>query len=137
MPRYEICVRARFEAAHHLTAYRGGPEAVHGHSWLVEARVAAAELGSDGYTVDFVELQSRLDALAARFRHTDINTVAPFDRSSPTTERLAEWFFGELASWLARVDDPAAASGARVAAVTVWEGPDCAATYFGDSTESR
>jgi 6-pyruvoyltetrahydropterin/6-carboxytetrahydropterin synthase len=136
MPRYEICVRARFEAAHHLTAYRGAPEAVHGHSWVVEARVAAAELGPDGYAVDFVELQRHLEALASRFHHADINTVAPFDRSSPTTERLAEWFFVELASWLEGLDDPAGAADPRVVAVTVWEGPDCAATYLGDSPHS-
>ena len=80
---YELLVRARFEAAHHLTAYRGAPEPVHGHSWRVEARIAAAELGPEGYAVDFVEIQARLEALAARFRHGDINTVPPFDRIEP------------------------------------------------------
>jgi 6-pyruvoyltetrahydropterin/6-carboxytetrahydropterin synthase len=131
---YELLVRARFEAAHHLTAYRGEPEAVHGHSWRVEARIASPDLGPEGYAVDFVEIKARLDALAARFHHGDINTVAPFDRTSPTTERLAEWFHGELSTWLSGHRSTGGAPGARVASVTVWEGPDCSATFLGDST---
>ena len=129
---YELLVRARFEAAHHLTAYRGVPEPVHGHSWRVEARIASAELGPEGYAVDFVEIQARLEALAARFRHGDINTVPPFDCTSPTTERLAEWFHGELAAWLLSHRSVGGAAGARVASVTVWEGPDCSASYIED-----
>ena len=134
MPRYELLVRARFEAAHHLTAYRGAPEAVHGHSWQVEARIVSAELGPEGYAVDFVEIQGRLEALVARFRHGDINAVAPFDRSSPTAERLAEWFHRELATWLEGHRSVGGAAGALVSSVTVWEGPDCSATFLGDST---
>ena len=134
MPRYELLVRARFEAAHHLTAYRGAPEPVHGHSWQVEARIVSADLGPEGYAVDFVEIQGRLEALVARFRHGDINAVPPFDRSSPTAERLAEWFHRELASWLGGHRSVGGAASARVSSVTVWEGPDCAATFIGDSS---
>jgi 6-pyruvoyltetrahydropterin/6-carboxytetrahydropterin synthase len=133
MPTYELLVRARFEAAHHLTAYRGAPEAVHGHSWRVEARIATPDLGPEGYAVDFVEIQARLDALVARFQHRDINTVPPFDRTSPTAERLAEWFHHELAAWLAGHRSDGGSARARVVAVTLWEGPDCAATFLEDS----
>ena len=131
---YELLVRARFEAAHHLTAYRGQPEPVHGHSWRVEVRIASAELGPEDYAVDFVEIKARLDALAARFHHGDVNAVPPFDRTSPTTERLAEWFHGELSAWLRDHRSFGGAPGARIASVTVWEGPDCSATFLGDST---
>ena len=131
---YELLVRSRFEAAHHLTAYRGKPEPVHGHSWRVEARISSPDLGPEGYAVDFVEIQARLETLAARFRHGDINTVPPFDRTSPTTERLAEWFHGELSTWLASHRSVGGAAGARVASVTVWEGPDCSATFLGEFT---
>jgi hypothetical protein len=47
--------------------------------------------------------------------------VPPFDRLSPTTERLAEWFYGELVRELG--------PGAPLAAVTVHEGPDASATF--------
>ena len=45
---------ARFEAAHHLTAYKGRPEPNHGHSWRVEAVLAAAVLDGEGMAFDFV-----------------------------------------------------------------------------------
>jgi 6-pyruvoyltetrahydropterin/6-carboxytetrahydropterin synthase len=119
-PTYTLRVRVRFEAAHHLTSYRGAQEPVHGHSWQVEAVLAAPELDGEGMAWDFVEVQGALRELAAKLDHRDINTVPPFDRVSPTTERIAAWFFDGLAGRL-----PAA----PLAEVTVWEGPDCSATY--------
>ncbi len=117
---YVLRVVARFEAAHHLTSYKGAPEPSHGHSWRVEAVLSAAELGEEGMAWDFVEIQGALRELAARLDHRDINTVPPFDEVSPTTERIAAWFFAGLAERL-----PAA----PLTAVTVWEGPDCSATF--------
>jgi 6-pyruvoyltetrahydropterin/6-carboxytetrahydropterin synthase len=113
-------VGARFEAAHHLTSYKGAPEPNHGHSWRVEAVLAADELDGEGMAFDFVEVKSALGELAARLDHGDVNSVPPFDRVSPTTERIAAWFFERLAERL---------PSAPLAEVTVWEGPDCSATY--------
>jgi 6-pyruvoyltetrahydropterin/6-carboxytetrahydropterin synthase len=117
---YRLRVGVRFEAAHHLTSYRGEPEPVHGHSWRAEAELAAPEVDAEGMAYDFVAVQKALGEIAGRLDHRDINSVAPFDRASPTTERIAAWFFTELETRL-----PAA----PLVAVTVWEGPDCAATY--------
>ncbi len=120
MPSWLLRVNARFEAAHHLTSWRGAPEPSHGHSWRVEAALLAGELDGEGIGFDFVEVQAGLRELAALFDHRDINTVPPFDQLSPTTERIAAWFFTSLAERL-----PAA----PLVEVTVWEGPDCSATY--------
>lgn len=120
MPSYTLRVRVRFEAAHHLTSYKGAPEAVHGHSWQVEAVLATADLDDEGMAWDFVEVQGALRELAAKLDHKHVNTVPPFDKVSPTTERIAAWFFEGLSGRL-----PAA----PLAEVTVWEGPDCSATY--------
>ena len=122
MPGYLLRIRSRFEAAHHLTAYRGAAEPSHGHSWIVEVALAAAELDSEGMAYDFVAVKGALDGLARRFDHRDINTVPPFDQRSPTTEHLAAYFFDALRDAL---------PGAAVREVTVWEGPDCSATYVG------
>lgn len=121
MARYVLEVAARFEAAHHLTAYRGAPEPVHGHSWRVVARLAADRLDGDGIAFDFVAVRDALRRLVARFDHRDVNAVPPFDALSPTTERMAEWFCAELARELG----PAA----PIEAVTVFEGPDASATF--------
>jgi 6-pyruvoyltetrahydropterin/6-carboxytetrahydropterin synthase len=127
MARYVLEVAAGFEAAHHLTSYRGAPEPVHGHSFRVIARLSAGALDAEGIACDFVAVRDALVRLTARFDHRDVNTVPPFDVVSPTTERLAEWFFTELARELG--------AGAPLAAVTVFEGPDASATF--DAEEGR
>lgn len=124
MASYVLRVRAGFEAAHHLTSYKGAVEPGHGHSWQVEASLATRELDAEGMAFDFVEVRNALGELAARLDHRDINTVPPFDRTSPTTERLAAWFFAGLQERL-----PAA----PLAEVTVWEGPFCSATFRPDA----
>jgi 6-pyruvoyltetrahydropterin/6-carboxytetrahydropterin synthase len=121
MARYVLEVAGRFEAAHHLTSYRGAPEPVHGHSWRVVARLEADRLDPEGIAFDFVAVRSALDRLTARLDHRHVNEVPPFDRLSPSTERIAEWFHAELARELG----PAA----PLTAVTVFEGPDASATY--------
>lgn len=121
--RYRVDVHAAFEAAHHLLSYHGGEEPVHGHSWRVSVEIAATELDSEGMAFDFVAARSALLDLAARFDHRDINTVPPFDSVSPTTEALATWFCDRMQERL-----PAA----RIRSATVWEGPNCSATYYPD-----
>ncbi|HVT14809.1 MAG TPA: 6-carboxytetrahydropterin synthase [Thermoanaerobaculia bacterium] len=120
MPSYLLRVRTRFEAAHHLTSYRGAAEPVHGHTWQVEAALESSTLDGEGMAVDFVAVQAALREIAGELDHRDINAVAPFDRLSPTTERIAAWFFARLAERLA---------GIAPLEVTVWEGSDCSATY--------
>jgi 6-pyruvoyl-tetrahydropterin synthase len=65
-------------------------------------------------------VQRALGALTSQVDHRDWNTVPPFDRESPTTERIAAWFHRGLAERL---------PGARLVEVTVWEGPLCSATF--------
>lgn len=120
MPSYVLRVETRFEAAHHLTSYKGVAEPGHGHSWRVEAALAAPALDAEGMAYDFVEVRGALRELAAQLDHRDINTVPPFDRMSPTTERIAAWFFASLSE---RLPD------APLVEITVWEGPDCSATF--------
>lgn len=117
---YLLRVRETFEAAHRLTSYKGEPEPVHGHTWQVEAVLEAERLDEEGIGFDFVEVRDALRGLAARFDHGDVNSVAPFDELSPTTERIATWFYDRLSELL---------PGARLAEVSVWEGPACTATY--------
>ena len=120
MAKFTLRVQDRFEAAHALRSYRGTPEPVHGHSWRVVAELETERLDDEGMGFDFVEIRRHLGELSGRFHHADINRVPPFDELSPTTEHLARWFYEELTGRLPE---------AGLTAVTVWEGPDCSATY--------
>jgi 6-pyruvoyltetrahydropterin/6-carboxytetrahydropterin synthase len=120
MPSFTLTIRQRFEAAHYLYAYRGKPEPIHGHTWTVELVLEADRLDKEGMGFDFVAARTALADLVARFDHRNINEIPPFDTLTPTTEHLAMWFFDTMVKRL---------ESACVTAVTIWEGPDCSATY--------
>jgi 6-pyruvoyltetrahydropterin/6-carboxytetrahydropterin synthase len=121
---FSVRVEARFEAAHFLREYRGISEPLHGHSYKVEADLAARGGGvdADAIAVDFVSARRKLESLAKRLDYGCINDVAPFDRINPSAENIAQWFWRELSAEVA-------AENAVVSAVTIWEGPVNSVTF--------
>ena len=121
---FTVRVEARFESAHYLREYRGISEPLHGHSYKVEADLAAAGGGVDGdaIAVDFVAAKSTLEKLARRLDYTCINDVEPFTSINPSAENIAAWFARELQHAVRR-------ENAVVVGVTVWEGPVNSVTY--------
>jgi 6-pyruvoyltetrahydropterin/6-carboxytetrahydropterin synthase len=121
---FVVRVEARFEAAHYLREYRGISEPLHGHSYKVEAELAARGGGIDGdaIAVDFVSAKRKLEALAKQLDYGCINDVAPFTDINPSAENIARWFHGELAAAVAD-------ENAVVRAVTIWEGPVNSVTF--------
>ena len=124
MSNYSVRVEARFEAAHYLREYRGITEPLHGHSYKVEADLAARGGGvdSDAIAVDFVSAKRKLEVLAKKLDYGCINDVPPFNEVNPSAENIAEWFARELQ---AAVDD----ENAVVTGITIWEGPVNSVTY--------
>jgi 6-pyruvoyltetrahydropterin/6-carboxytetrahydropterin synthase len=124
MASYTVRVEARFESAHYLREYRGISEPLHGHSYKVEADLAARGGGvdQDAIAVDFVSAKRKLEQLAKRLDYACINDVPPFTEVNPSAENIAEWFARELQT---AVDD----ENAIVVGVTIWEGPVNSVTY--------
>ena len=123
-PRFTVKVSARFEAAHFLREYRGISEPLHGHSYKVEADLAArgGGLDSDAIAVDFVSARRKLEALAKKLDYGCINDVPPFDQINPSAENIAQWFARELGAAVAD-------ENAVVRSVTIWEGPVNSVTF--------
>ena len=121
---FTVRIEARFEAAHYLREYRGISEPLHGHSYKIEADLAARGGGidSDAIAVDFVSARWKLESLAKKLDYGCINDVAPFDRINPSAENIAEWFWRELSAAVA-------GENALVSAVTIWEGPVNSVTF--------
>src|SRR2546421_1267558 len=121
---FTVRVEARFESAHFLREYRGISEPLHGHSYKVEAELAARGGGvdSDAIAVDFISARQKLESLAKKLDYGCINDVAPFDRINPSAENIAQWFYRELT-------EAVAAENALVSAVTIWEGPVNSVTF--------
>jgi len=119
---YRVTVSARFEAAHNLIDYEGGPEPLHGHSYLVEAVLEAEKLQRYDVAVDFVPAKKALEAIAKELDYGYVNDHPAFRDRNTSAENLAV-FFAE------RLESSGALGWARVAEVTVWEGPQNRATW--------
>jgi 6-pyruvoyltetrahydropterin/6-carboxytetrahydropterin synthase len=123
---YRVTVTARFEAAHNLVDYEGGPEPLHGHSYRVEAVLESEKLQRHDLAVDFVPVRNALEAIAKELDYAYINEHPAFRGRNTSAENLAR-FFAE------RLETSGALGWTRVAEVTVWEGPENRATYRPDS----
>ncbi|HYO77926.1 MAG TPA: 6-carboxytetrahydropterin synthase [Thermoanaerobaculia bacterium] len=121
---FTVRVEARFESAHYLREYRGISEPLHGHSYKVEADLAARSGGvdRDAIAVDFVSAKRKLEQLAEKLDYGCINDVPPFTEINPSAENIAQWFARELQTAVESED-------AVVVAVTIWEGPVNSVTY--------
>jgi len=122
--QFTVRVEARFEAAHFLREYRGISEPLHGHSYKVEAELAARGGGTDAddIAVDFISAKQKLESLAKKLDYGCINDVPPFDGINPSAENIAQWFHRELG-------EAVAGENAVVRAITIWEGPVNSVTF--------
>ena len=122
---YEISVEQHFDAAHFLRGYQGKCEALHGHRFRVVVKVASAQVNGIGMAYDFVELKQHLGDVLARFDHTCLNEVSPFDKINPSSENIATTIYGELQPRLA-------GASVSLSCVEVWESPQSGVAYSPD-----
>jgi 6-pyruvoyltetrahydropterin/6-carboxytetrahydropterin synthase len=120
---YRVTVSARFEAAHNLIDYPGGPEQLHGHSYLVEAVLENEKLQQYDLAIDFIAAKRALEAIANELDYKYINEHPDFAARNTSAENIARWF-------AERLDSSGALGWTRVAEVTVWEGPENRASYL-------
>ncbi|MGE4504813.1 MAG: 6-carboxytetrahydropterin synthase QueD [Desulfovibrionaceae bacterium] len=122
---WKLTVRREFSASHQLRHYGGKCERMHGHNFGVEVVVEGERLDPDiEYLVDFGDLKRLTDEILARLDHRHLNETPPFDRVNPSSERIAEHVYTELAPRLAAV-----APRVRLVEVSVSEKPQQRATY--------
>ncbi len=88
-------------------------------------KVKSSTLNDIGIAYDFVELKQSLAGILARFDHTCLNDVPPFDKINPSSENIASIIYSELQSKLV---------GAPVSLVSVevGESPQTSVIYSQD-----
>jgi 6-pyruvoyltetrahydropterin/6-carboxytetrahydropterin synthase len=118
---YELIVEKSFSAAHNLREYEGVCAQMHGHNWKVQVVVDSAELNDTGFAIDFNLLDKIIQGVIARFDHTYINEVAPFDRINPTAENLARIIYQDTKGRLPQA--------IRLQEVKLWETESYSVTY--------
>jgi 6-pyruvoyltetrahydropterin/6-carboxytetrahydropterin synthase len=122
---YEITVEMDFDAAHFLRGYQGKCEALHGHRFKVVATVNGDKLNDIGLAYDFTLLKKHLGEILAKYDHTNLNEVPPFNNINPSSENIATIIYKKLKKIL---------TGAPVslASVEVWESPQSRVMYRPD-----
>jgi 6-pyruvoyltetrahydropterin/6-carboxytetrahydropterin synthase len=119
---FRVTISARFEAAHNLIHYRGQPEPLHGHSYLVEVALESGSLDEDDLAADFVPAKEGLRKIASEFDYRYINEHPEFRGRNTSAENIARYFAERLGGSALR-------GNAAVVEVTVWEGPENRATW--------
>jgi len=118
---YQISVEGHFDAAHYLRDYGGKCENLHGHRFKVIVSLNAAKLNKIGLAYDFTELKRHLAEVLARFDHTSLNEVPPFDKINPSSENIAVTIYDELKGRFS--------GGVTLSTVEVWESPESRVAY--------
>ena len=122
---YQVSVEQHFDAAHFLRGYQGKCEALHGHRFQAIVKVSTTEVDNIGMAYDFAELKGHLRDILARFDHTCLNNVPPFDKINPSSENIASTIYNELKPRLARAP-------VSLTCVEVWESPQTGVAYSPD-----
>lgn len=118
---YQVSVEGHFDAAHYLRDYGGKCENLHGHRFKVVVSLKVTKLNKIGLAYDFVELKRHLGEVLARFDHTSLNDVPPFDKINPSSENIAATVYEELKGSFF--------GGVSLSSVEVWESPESSVTY--------
>jgi 6-pyruvoyltetrahydropterin/6-carboxytetrahydropterin synthase len=118
---YQVSVEGHFDAAHYLRDYGGKCENLHGHRFKVVVVLKAAKLNKIGLAYDFTELKHQLGEVLARFDHTSLNEVPPFDKINPSSENIAAEIYNQMKGRFS--------GGVALSSVEVWESPESRVAY--------
>ena len=140
---YRICKRFEFQAAHVLSKHPGRCRFPHGHSYIVEVRLAADQLDENDMVCDFHALKAVVQTYLERLDHSMLLNSADaasckvhadnprkvvFEKTDPSSEVLAREVFLHTQRCLqaGRIEDSQGVGytvnpHARVEAVRVWE----------------
>ena len=119
---YRLTIHTHFAAAHNLINYQGDCENLHGHNWKVEVTVAAKELDKAGLGIDFKILKRETNRILDLLDHKYLNEIEHFRETSPSSENIACFLFGELGKSLN-------SGNVTVEKVNVWESEYACASY--------
>lgn len=137
----ELTRRATFSASHYYWNEDWPPEKNeqvfgrcanrngHGHNYTLEVTVAGEPDRVTGFVVDLKWLKDVMEReVLAAYDHRHLNLeVAEFAKTIPTTENIA------IAAWKRLEPSIAAAAGARLSRVRVYETPEIFAEYRGEA----
>lgn len=118
----DIIIKSEFSAAHKVRFRKGEEESLHGHNWLVEARISGKKLDENGMVFDFISAREMLKTVLLDLDHHNLNESTVLNGENPTAECIARFIFEKFEKILP-------SKAVKLASITVWETPSCAAIY--------
>ncbi len=88
---YKLVVKVKFSSAHFLESYKGLPEPIHGHNYLLEVYIKSEKLNNEDISHDFLEVEAFLKSIVPDRKF--LNEVYDFN---PSCENLAKYFYNEI-----------------------------------------
>jgi len=88
---FKLIVKVKFSAAHFLRSYKGKPEEIHGHNYLIEVHIKSNKLNDEEITYDFIEVEEFIKSILPDRKF--LNEIYNFN---PTCENLAKFFYNEI-----------------------------------------
>ncbi|MFU8772092.1 MAG: 6-pyruvoyl trahydropterin synthase family protein [Anaerolineales bacterium] len=112
---YTLSVSRKFSAQHFLIGGDWGKEnELHTHHYKVEVQLQGDELDQHGYLIDLLDLDHKLDDLAAHYRAAVLNELPEFKGLNPSIEHFSRILWEVL-------EKEIAAPNVKFMAVKLWE----------------
>ena len=75
---FRLVVKKEFSSAHILVGHPGACKRMHGHNWVVEAKVEGEQINKIGMVIDFKDIKNELENIISKLDHQYLNDIEPF-----------------------------------------------------------
>ena len=66
---FRLIVKKEFSSAHILIGHPGACKRMHGHNWVVEAKVEGEQINKIGMVIDFKDIKNQLENIISKLDH--------------------------------------------------------------------
>jgi len=119
---YKLVVKKEFSSAHVLHGHPGDCKRMHGHNWIVEAKVEGNNINKIGMVIDFKDIKNILSDIVSKLDHRYLNDIEPFIDNNPTAENISKYIYKELSKNI-NTDN------IKVSEIKLWETNNSAVIY--------
>ena len=89
---YEISIIKNLIAQHYLENEEGFESKRHSHHYKIEVILSGDKLNTNGYLVNFIEVEEIIDDAIEYFRDKTLNEIAEFTDINPSLENFSKIF---------------------------------------------
>ena len=119
---FKLVVKKEFSSAHILVGHPGACKRMHGHNWVVEAKVEGEQINKIGMVIDFKDIKNQLENIISKLDHQYLNDLEPFIENNPTAENISKYIYKELSKNI-NTDN------IKVSEIKLWETSSSAVIY--------